>query len=178
MIRCFLNSCFLTAFIFVVCLFHYWEEDVQHIFAYLNAALNSTGMFTNSKPLLAYIKLLLTLKRSELCREYIRGIYTWHHFLFPTFLHSTGSVSFALLISVSSSIGLQPRELNYSLALQCHTGQTTSLQAIRLMRSNNYLTAKMSCSFVCVTGLGRNPDQQCMMRLPSVMKTTALMTNL
>ncbi len=43
------------------------------------------------------------------------------------------------------SLELHPGELNYSLALQCHAGQTTVLQALTLdhIRSNDYLTTKI-----------------------------------
>ncbi len=46
---------------------------------------------------------------------------------------------------VSFSIGFHPGELNYSLKLQRHTGQTMLLQALALgyMRSNEYSTTKI-----------------------------------
>lgn len=57
-IRCFLNCCFLTNAISVECSICYCEESSQHIITY---SLNR--LFTNSVMLLAYIELLLTLKR-------------------------------------------------------------------------------------------------------------------
>ncbi len=46
---------------------------------------------------------------------------------------------------VSSSLKLHPGELNYSLMLQRHAGQTAVLQALLLghIRSNDYLTTKI-----------------------------------
>ncbi len=46
---------------------------------------------------------------------------------------------------VSSSLELHPGGLNYSLALQRHTGQIAVLQALKLghMRYNDYSTTKI-----------------------------------
>ncbi len=51
----------------------------------------------------------------------------------------------ALKCCVCSSLDLPPGGLNYSLALQRHTGQTAVLQALTLghMRSNDYSTTKI-----------------------------------
>ncbi len=68
------------------------------------------------------------------------------HYIFTcSSKHHSGSDAFALKRCVSSSFELYPGGLNYSLVLQCHTGQTALLQALTLghMRSNDYLTTKI-----------------------------------
>ncbi len=55
-------------------------------------------------------------------------------------------------LGVCSSLKLHPGGLNYSLALQRHTGQTAVLQVLTLghMRSNDYSTTKICRQFFVV----------------------------
>ncbi len=62
-----------------------------------------------------------------------------------------------------SSLELHPGGLNYSLALQRHTGQTAVLQALTLghMRSNNYSMTKIFVDNLLLSTLSIMPTNRC-----------------
>lgn len=70
MIRCFLKYCFLTAVIFVACLFSLLRVKVHstYLYIYINVTLSSmynVRIFANSISLKKYLKLFFTPKRKK-----------------------------------------------------------------------------------------------------------------
>ncbi len=71
-----------------------------------------------------------------------------------------GSLRFEAL---SSSLELHPGGLNYSLALQCHTGKTAVLQAPTFghMRSNDYSTTQIFVNNLLLSTLSIMSTNRC-----------------